>query len=96
MDPAFTYGGPSTAVWQTNSAAGFHDTTLHFSDSGSAQATYAFSGEAIAVYGTSSPDHGDLQVQIDGGAAQTVAPYAGVSFLHDQVSCLPSDGGGQG
>jgi hypothetical protein len=85
-DPRIQYGGLATTVWQTNNNPNFRNGTLHFSESGSAQATWEFDGDAVAVYGTASPNHGDLQVLVDGTVQQTVTPYAGVDTVHDQVS----------
>jgi hypothetical protein len=78
-------------AWATNANAAFEDGTLHFTSAGGAQATYAFAGDAFAIYGTTSPDHGSFTVAIDGAQA-SVAPFAGVSQLHSQV-CVHAPGG---
>jgi hypothetical protein len=75
---------PSALGWNTARNTNYNSGTLHFSDLAGATASLSFSGEALAVYGTTSPDHGDLQVQIDGNIA-AVKPYTGVSELHAQV-----------
>lgn len=81
-DPAIKY----TGQWGTQTAdSRFKDNTLHFSSDGGAKATYTFTGEALGVFGTTSTDHGDLKLTVDGNAV-SVDPYAGVRTLHLQVS----------
>ena len=55
-----------------------------------ASATIPFSGNAVAVYGTVSPDHADIQVSLD-GKNTTVRGGAGglAGALHTQVCGHP-------
>ncbi|KDR75159.1 hypothetical protein GALMADRAFT_249097 [Galerina marginata CBS 339.88] len=83
-DPAITYG-PSSSAWQTSSNSGFVDGTLHFSQTPGASASMTFQGDAVAVYGTMSPDHANIQVALDGNS-QTMPGGSGglTSALHTQ------------
>ncbi|KII92755.1 hypothetical protein PLICRDRAFT_37553 [Plicaturopsis crispa FD-325 SS-3] len=56
---------PSTD-WHTNNQQQFMNGTLHFSATAGSQVSTLFEGEAVAVYGTVSPDHADIKLTIDG------------------------------
>jgi hypothetical protein len=58
---------------------------LSFSDTGGAQASYTFTGEAVAIYGTVSSDHGVMEVSIDGRKQDVTASSEGARVLHAQV-----------
>lgn len=57
-----------------------------FTSTAAATATMTFEGDALAVYGTVSPDHADILFSIDGNS-QTVMPGNGGldSVLHAQT-----------
>ncbi|KAF8894088.1 hypothetical protein BD779DRAFT_1505192 [Infundibulicybe gibba] len=57
-DPQITYSGS----WRSNSGPDFINNTLHFTQNPGDSASLSFSGDAVAVYGTMSPDHADIQM----------------------------------
>lgn len=63
--PELTYL-PSADAWRVNSGELFQGGSLRFSDDPNAAVSMSFEGEAIAVYGTMSPDHTTMKVTIDG------------------------------
>ncbi|KXN90998.1 hypothetical protein AN958_03065, partial [Leucoagaricus sp. SymC.cos] len=64
-DPRINYLPPNS--WSSNFRPEFQNGTLHFSQVPDATASLQFSGNAVALYGTVSPDHADISVTIDGG-----------------------------
>lgn len=42
------------------------DNSLHYTSTPGAQVATTFTGDAVAIYGTVSPDHADIQVTVDG------------------------------
>ncbi|KIP10935.1 hypothetical protein PHLGIDRAFT_186302 [Phlebiopsis gigantea 11061_1 CR5-6] len=56
--------------WQTASNSFFANGTSHYSNTDGANATLTFSGEAVAVYGGVSFDHGMYTVSVDGQTQQ--------------------------
>ncbi|KAF7782281.1 hypothetical protein Agabi119p4_1657 [Agaricus bisporus var. burnettii] len=62
-DPKITY--LPAAAWDVNTRLEFQNSTLHYSQAADASASVQFSGNAIALYGTASPDHADISVIID-------------------------------
>ncbi|KAF5322600.1 hypothetical protein D9619_001541 [Psilocybe cf. subviscida] len=84
-DPAMTYT-PSPDAWQTNTDPGFFGNTLHFTQTPGASASMKFSGEAVAVYGTVSPDHANIVVNVDGQATTLPGGANGfASLVHTDV-----------
>ncbi|PPQ87445.1 hypothetical protein CVT25_008181 [Psilocybe cyanescens] len=83
-DPAITYL-PSASDWQTNQNSAFADGSLHFSSTTGASASITFSGDAVAVYGTVSPDHANIRMSLD-GQSQTLPGGSGgmASVVHPQ------------
>ncbi|KAF8160756.1 hypothetical protein B0H34DRAFT_697962 [Crassisporium funariophilum] len=77
---------PSPSAWQTSSNPAFSGGTLHYSSTPGASAMLTFTGEAVAIYGTVSPDHANIQVTID-GVSQIMQGGSGgmVSALRSQV-----------
>ncbi|KAI0051870.1 hypothetical protein FA95DRAFT_1554110 [Auriscalpium vulgare] len=63
--PSFTYL-PTPGAWTTNNLPGCVNDTLHFTQLGGAQVQFQFSGDAVALYGTTSPDHANYTVSVDG------------------------------
>ncbi|KAF9452734.1 hypothetical protein P691DRAFT_756120 [Macrolepiota fuliginosa MF-IS2] len=57
---------PSADAWDLNPRPEFQDGTLHYSIASDAAASLQFSGNAVALYGTVSPDHADISITIDG------------------------------
>ncbi|KAJ3891065.1 hypothetical protein GG344DRAFT_25896, partial [Lentinula edodes] len=82
-DPSFIYTPASE--WSVNDQNYFMNDTLHYTSSAGASASVTFSGEAVALYGTVSQDHADIQLSLDG---QNVTFGAGAngfaSTLHSQ------------
>ncbi|KAH7874559.1 uncharacterized protein C8R40DRAFT_1106945 [Lentinula edodes] len=83
-DPSFIYTPASE--WSVNDQNYFMNDTLHYTSSAGASASVTFSGEAVALYGTVSQDHADIQLSLDG---QNVTFGAGAngfaSTLHSQI-----------
>ncbi|KAJ7593979.1 hypothetical protein C8J56DRAFT_925689 [Mycena floridula] len=83
-DPAMTYSPP--AAWQTNSGNEFMNGTLHFSSASDSSVSMPFQGDAVAIWGTVSPDHANVRVSIDGQEKVFNAGSGGaVSALHTQT-----------
>lgn len=83
--PEFTYQ-PSADAWKVNSDAIFQGGSLRFSEDPNAAVSMSFEGEAIAVYGTMSPDHTNMKVTINGD--ETVLAGGGrtqISRLHTKT-----------
>lgn len=91
-DSRFTYA-PSNSDWQVNTQPNLNkNNTLHFTQSQGASATLPFSGNAVAVYGTVSPDHANIRVSLD-GKNTTVQGGAGgfARVLHTQTLLYYAD-----
>ncbi|KAL0578300.1 hypothetical protein V5O48_003711 [Marasmius crinis-equi] len=84
-DPRVTYQ-PSSA-WNVNNGNDFMNNTLHFSQTNGSSASLTFTGQAIAVYGTVSFDHANVQVTLDGQSKSFPANLGPTksSSLHTQV-----------
>ncbi|KAF8813846.1 hypothetical protein BYT27DRAFT_7180614 [Phlegmacium glaucopus] len=57
---------PAPSAWQIRTAPTFFNDTLRSSQTPGASAIRSFSGEAVAIYGTVSPNHANVRVAIDG------------------------------
>ncbi|EIM83052.1 uncharacterized protein STEHIDRAFT_171157 [Stereum hirsutum FP-91666 SS1] len=66
-DSRISYLPPSS--WIFNPLPDTMNNTLHFTQTGGAQAQIEFSGDAVAVYGTVSSDHANYTIAVDGNAA---------------------------
>jgi hypothetical protein len=72
--------------WSVNDQSYFINNTLHYTSSAGASASVTFSGEAVALYGTVSQDHADIQLTLDGKSLTFGAGANGfVSTLHSEV-----------
>ncbi|THU95380.1 hypothetical protein K435DRAFT_723810 [Dendrothele bispora CBS 962.96] len=91
-DPRIQYM-PSDTDWNTNSRDIFMANTLHFSQTKGASLSLPFSGESVAIYGTTSPDHADIQIEIDGRVFDTLPGGSGgrTDSLHTQVLLFYQD-----
>ena len=71
---------------------GFSDNSASFSSDKDANAKLTFIGEAVAVYGTVSPDHANISVTVD-GKAQLLSGGSGgfVSAMRPGVRGCPLD-----
>jgi hypothetical protein len=70
QDPAIKYTGnwtSDTKVLTTN----YYNTSKHTSGSSSDTLSFLFTQEAVAIYGSVGPDHGQYRVQVDDYAPQT-------------------------
>ncbi|GLB37654.1 hypothetical protein LshimejAT787_0407050 [Lyophyllum shimeji] len=84
-DPSIQYS-PSVSAWSQNHDQAFMNGTLHFTSTPGASASITFTGDAVAVYGTVSPDHANVQITLDGRANVLPGGAGGfVSSLHSQV-----------
>ncbi|KAF9478820.1 hypothetical protein BDN70DRAFT_879533 [Pholiota conissans] len=79
-DPSIVYS--PAAAWGLNTNANFLNETLSFTQTPDASASLTFSGGAIAVYGTVSPDHANIVITIDG---QQQTMQGGANGFSDQV-----------
>ncbi|KAJ6500172.1 hypothetical protein C8R47DRAFT_285171 [Mycena vitilis] len=83
-DPAITYAG----TWDTSNTPAYMNNTLHYSQSQGAAASLAFSGNGVAVYGTVSPDHANVQISIDGETTMVNVLSSSTAELHAQNTFL--------
>jgi hypothetical protein len=64
----------------------FNNWPCSYTSSSEAQASLQFTGDAVAIYGSVSPNNANLQVEIDGQVSNsTVATSSAVSSTHAQV-----------
>jgi len=78
---ALTYAG----AWETSSAPSYLNSTLHYTQAVGAAASLAFSGNAVAIYGTVSPDHANIQITVDGKTTMVNGGATYTSALHPQT-----------
>ncbi|KAJ7691259.1 hypothetical protein B0H17DRAFT_1063272 [Mycena rosella] len=78
---ALTYVGP----WDTSDKAIYLNSTLHYTQAAGAAASLAFSGNAVAIYGTVSPTHNNIQVSIDGKTTMVNGGSTYTTALHAQT-----------
>ncbi|KAK0504818.1 hypothetical protein EDD18DRAFT_1126597 [Armillaria luteobubalina] len=57
---------PSESDWSINDKPAFINGTLHFTNVTDASASLSFTGDAVTLYGTVSPDHANMRVSVDG------------------------------
>ncbi|KAJ6587195.1 hypothetical protein DFH09DRAFT_1359620 [Mycena vulgaris] len=80
--PALTYAGS----WNTvNNNPSYSNSTLHYTGAAGAAVSLAFSGNAVAVYGTVSPDHANIQITVDGKVTMVDGGSTFVSALHPET-----------
>jgi hypothetical protein len=82
-DPSIAYTPASE--WKVNGQSEFFDSTLHFSVSPNASASFTFTGEAVAVFGAVASDQADMLVTVDGDAQIFHGGSGLVSTVHPQV-----------
>ncbi|CAK5281331.1 unnamed protein product [Mycena citricolor] len=87
-DPRVNYAGK----WQTNNLNTYMNNTLHYSSTAGSAASLSFSGNAVAIYGTVSPDHANIQVSIDGQSQMVNTQASSISALHPQTLLYYSNG----
>jgi len=64
--------------------------SVSFTNASDASATIRFIGNAVAVYGSTAPDHADIEVTVDGESTIARAGSSGeTSYLHPSVSMDP-------
>ncbi|KAJ7902147.1 hypothetical protein B0H14DRAFT_2670137 [Mycena olivaceomarginata] len=78
---AITYAG----TWDTSNTNAYLNNTLHYTNAPGSAASLSFSGSAVAVYGTVSPDHANIQVSIDGQMTMVNAQSSSIAELHPQT-----------
>ncbi|KAJ6594195.1 hypothetical protein B0H19DRAFT_1094383 [Mycena capillaripes] len=79
--PAITYAG----TWDTSNTPAYLNNTLHYTQSPGAAASLTFSGNGVAVYGTVSPDHANVQISIDGQTTMVNTVPSTIAELHPQT-----------
>lgn len=96
MDPLISYS-PSPAAWGQNKLPIFQDGTIHFSQNPDAALSMQFAGDAIALYGTISPDHSDMKVTVDTESSILKGgSNGGVNRMHPQMLLYYRSGLGPG
>jgi len=80
-NPAVTYAG----TWDTSNEPAYVNSTLHYTQAAGAAASLSFSGNAVAIYGTVSPDHANIQISVDGHSTLVNGGADYVSALHPQT-----------
>ncbi|KAI0958907.1 hypothetical protein AcV7_004591 [Taiwanofungus camphoratus] len=75
--------GPAASDWVSANSSGFYNNTLHYTETPGAQASLGFSGAAVAVYGTVSPEHGNYTVTLDGQVSRLISG-GNARTLHSQ------------
>ncbi|KAI0305731.1 hypothetical protein B0F90DRAFT_1700534 [Multifurca ochricompacta] len=82
ISPSITYL-PTSGDWIFNNLRGSFNDTLHFTQTGGAQAQLTFNGDAVAIYGTVFPDHANYTVSVDGHTQSFLGGSSGlISNLH--------------
>ncbi|KAA1476066.1 hypothetical protein DENSPDRAFT_842954 [Dentipellis sp. KUC8613] len=95
-DPAVQYL-PSSTTWQINPLANTIQDGLHFTSDGGAQAQLKFNGDAVAIYGSVSPDHANYTVAVDGQSQNFDGGSGGAArLLHLQTLLYFSNNFGPG
>ncbi|MBG6055320.1 hypothetical protein IWX81_001731 [Salinibacterium sp. CAN_S4] len=61
--------------WATSSIAALYGGSSHYTLTAGSNATFAFNGTNVTWYTVKAPDHGKVDISIDGGAAQIVDLY---------------------
>ncbi|KAJ7497579.1 hypothetical protein FB451DRAFT_1212004 [Mycena latifolia] len=84
---ALTYAGS----WDTVNSSTYMNNTLHYTQAAGAAASLAFSGNAVAVYGTVSPDHANIQISIDGKSTLVGGGSTFTTALHAQYYATDLD-----
>ncbi|KAK7005783.1 hypothetical protein R3P38DRAFT_3603668 [Favolaschia claudopus] len=80
-NPAITYAGN----WATTTSNAHLNNTIHYSESSGSAAMLSFSGSAVAVYGTVSPDHANVQISVDGKQTLVNTQASTIANLHAQT-----------
>lgn len=77
---------PSESDWSINDKPAFINGTLHFTNVTDASASLSFTGDAVTLYGTVSPDHANMRVSVDGRETTFSGGSNGsVSSLHPGI-----------
>ncbi|KAF7315678.1 hypothetical protein MIND_00083400 [Mycena indigotica] len=71
--------------WATTNTDKYINGTLHYTQSPGSAASLQFVGNAVAIYGTVSPNHANMQVSIDGRPTLVNIPSSTISGLHAQT-----------
>ncbi|KAF7376412.1 hypothetical protein MSAN_00056700 [Mycena sanguinolenta] len=71
--------------WSISNTDAYLNNTLHYTQNAGSAASLSFSGNAVAVYGTVSPDHANIQISIDGEMTMVNTQSAIISELHPQT-----------
>lgn len=83
--PEITYT-PSSSDWSSSPSTSNMNNTLHYTQTGGAQALFKFSGDAVAVYGTVSSDHANYTISVDGKSRSLNGGADGIArTLHYQT-----------
>jgi len=94
--PQFSYL-PSASDWMTNNIPTYINGTLHYTQVPGAYASMNFTGDAMVLYGTVSPDHANIRLTIDGRDVSIPGGSGGtVSGLRPQVLLYYSNNLGSG
>lgn len=81
--------GPSGPLFSSRIPESYTDHVFSYSQTPGASASLTFSGDAVALYGTVSPDHADIGISVDGQEQRLPGGAGHVSVVHPQVRKLP-------
>jgi len=81
--------GPPGPSFASQIPESYIDFVFSFSQTPGASASLTFSGDAVALYGTVSPDHADINISVDGQEQRLPGGAGLVSIVHPQVRELP-------
>lgn len=87
---------PSPSDWSIARNSFFSNGSAHYTNTNGAEATLTFSGEAIAVYGGVSFDHGEYTITLDGQKKSLNGANGQARIYHPQSLLFFATGLGQG
>jgi hypothetical protein len=87
-DPIFRYL-PNDQAWQTSTIARNFNNTIHFTGVAGAGLQFNFTGEALALFGTTSIEHAPFNVTIDNGTPVTISPSSPLIHSRTLTVSLP-------
>ncbi|KAG8711951.1 hypothetical protein FRC08_015213 [Ceratobasidium sp. 394] len=79
--------------WTTNPAGqygGYFGRSLHVSETPGDSVTFKFKGTAVWYFSNTNRRHGNVQIRVDGGAAEPVSAY-GFTWLQQQLQWSKTD-----
>jgi hypothetical protein len=87
-NPAF-FDGTLRSVILSKEIPKNADHIFSFSQTPGASASLTFSGDAVALYGTVSPEHADISISVDGQEQRVPGGARLATGVHPQARALP-------